>query len=167
MDSSHILGVTLNWFAETENLALVVAGVSFLAFIYLGVKNHKLQGRILTLEEARRADEQDLKRKADLVAWTKQETGPRSHRPYWYLYIENNGPALARDISIKIDDVPILEHPAFSSNSQKPMRKLGPGGPYRYLFNFSEKTPPVPWSVVIKWTDDSEERGVYKTTIGR
>ena len=51
--SESMLDVALNWLTETENLALVVAGFSFLAFICLGAKNHKLQRRILALEEAR------------------------------------------------------------------------------------------------------------------
>ena len=71
------------------------------------------------------------------------------------LLVSNDGAAEARNISVKIDGTPILEHPIVPGG-QEEARQLGSGGSARYILALPMGTPPL-IQVEISWADGAGE----------
>ncbi len=82
------------------------------------------------------------------------------------LAISNKGNAEARNIDVTLDGQPVMEHPTVGPMAElnSPVGLLGPGSSFRYnlLRTIGE---PLPRMIEIKWEDDSNEPGYYRTTL--
>ncbi len=139
-------------------IAAVISAIAIGVSIWTHNRNHKLQARIVALEEAREKDRLAEKNKANLAAQIAQN---RDGRPV--LRILNNGFAEARNIKVVLDNKPVLEHDGIFKN-QKEICQVGPQSSFQYLQFLCDQLDP-PNEVKITWEDDSGEPGEYSTTL--
>jgi hypothetical protein len=98
----------MDWFTRTENLALIVAAASLLAWIWFAFRNHALQQRVVDLETAREKDKRRKEREADLRAEIAREMGRSQMQEL--LRITHHGQATARNVRVTIDGRDLLTH---------------------------------------------------------
>jgi len=148
-------------------IAAVISAIAIGVSIWTHNRNHKLQARIVALEEAKEKDRLTEKKKACLTAKITKEEGQNSglittYRRY-YLHIENKGLSEARNVKIVLDDKPVMEHPGIRK-TQSEVKQIGPESPFRYEFEEGFMRN-LPLKVEITWEDDSGEHGQYSTTL--
>ena len=148
-------------------IAVVISAIAIGVSIWTHNRNHKLQARIVALEEAREKDRLAEKNKANLTAKITKEELRRSstHRISWqyHLVVENKGLGQARSIDLRLDGMTVHEHHCVV----KPVEEkgfLGPSSSFRYLLAFSSNAP-HPSRVDITWRDDSDDEGVYRSPL--
>jgi hypothetical protein len=148
-------------------VAVIISATAVGVSVWTHIRSHKLQKRIVALEEARERDRLTDKRKAYLVAKIVKEELARSgdsriFRTY-HLVVENKGLAEARNIVLLLADTPVLKNSAVI-NSQTEVKQIGPQSSFRYEFEkgFMKN---LPLKVDITWEDDSGEPGKYSTTL--
>jgi hypothetical protein len=150
----------------------IIAAVSLVVAIVLGIKHYRLgqrnkvlQERLLALEETREQDRVRENTEASLVADIQR--GGRSGTT-WLLSIENKGRSEARDITVLLGGQPILEHPgvapATKQGLNKEVRRLPGGSRFRYVLAPTLRCRP-PWELEITWADDSGRPRSYCTTL--
>ncbi len=147
-------------------IAAVVSAIAIGVSIWTHNRNHKLQARIVALEEAREKDRLAEKQKANLAAQIVSDSYKNiagGQTPRHKLRIDNSGIVEAQNIKITLDDNPLLEHPAIPPNTEE-VTKVGPSSFFQYLLALSTQTAP-PFELVITWEDDSGEPGKYSTTL--
>ena len=148
-------------------IAAVISVIAIVVSIWTHSRSHKLQARIVALEEAREKDRLAEKNKANLTAKITKELIRRSStsRPYYqhYLVVENGGLCGARNIKIILAGKPILEHPAVLQSTDE-ITQVGPNSHIQYLLALSAGNFP-PFNIEITWEDDSGEPGKYHTTL--
>jgi len=142
-------------------IAAVISAFAIGVSIWTHNRNHKLQARIVALEEAREKDRLAEKQKANLTARIMREPGTRNMRDL--LVIENSGHGEARNIKIILANKPILEHPAVLQGTNE-VTKVGPNSHIQYLLALCMGNYP-PFDIEITWEDDSGESGKYSTTL--
>ena len=107
------------------------------------------QERVLALEEAEARQHSTAAQSAKLrVVLDRSGRSPA-------LLVSNDGAAEARNISVKIDGTPILEH-RIVLRGQDEAQQLGPGGSVRYILALTMGTPPL-IQVEIRWADGAGE----------
>lgn len=146
-------------------IAAVISAIAIGVSIWTHNRNHKLQARIVALEEAREKDRLAEKQKANLTARISRELltrGARSTTQH-FLYIENSGNSEARNIKVNLDGKSLLEHPTIMNDTEE-IRQVGPNSNFRYLLVLSMRGR-SPSSIEISWEDDSGEPGEYSTTL--
>ena len=135
-----------------ELVTVSLSAIAIIVSLWSAAQSHRSakrqsewQERLLHLEEAearrRSTTEQSAKLRAVL---------DRSGRSPALLVI-NDGAAEARNISVKIDGTPILQHSVVPGN-QEEVRQLGPGGSARYILALTMGSPPLV-QVEIGWAD--------------
>ena len=139
-------------------LSLLISMCSVGVAVWAHVRHHSLQKRIVDIEEEREQDRKRDATKADLTA-SMGRFPSGGHK----LVIKNLGESEARDIRVRMDDKPILEHEAVPHNHDE-IHSIGPHSEIEYKLGLSSQTGP-PFRVEISWSDDSGERGHYKTTV--
>jgi len=148
-------------------IAAVISAIAIGVSIWTHNRNHKLQARIVALEEVREKDRLAEKNKANLTAKITKEELRRSstHKISWqyHLVVENKGVCGACNIKINLDGKPLLEHPTILKNI-KEITQVGPNSNFRYLLGLSMQARP-PSAIEIIWEDDSGEPGKYGTTL--
>lgn len=158
----------------TLDVSVFAAIGSFVVSIFaLGVsyctqgKANKLQQRIVEIEEQRDRDMINATQKADLRAEIGEIEGCSAR-----LFIKNDGASEARNIRVKMDGVPIEEHPAGNKISDQV-------GPHAVIscdliigdtsISFIRMPTSVrkhpPFTIEITWEDNSGQNGLYRTTI--
>jgi len=148
-------------------LSLLLSAIAIVVSIWTHGRGHKLQKRIVCLEEEREKDRQIEKGKAYLTAKIEKQELSRSgtsriYRKY-FLVIENKGLSEARNIELMLKDQGVLGNPLLH-NVQQEVNYIGPQSSFRYEFsNGFMKELPLP--VGISWQDDSCESGKYQTTL--
>ncbi len=148
-------------------LSLLLSASAIVFSIWTHDRSHKLQKRIVCLEEEREKDRQIEKRKAYLTAKIEKEELSRSgtsriYRKY-FLVIENKGLSEARNIELLLKDRAVPGNPLLQ-NVQQEVNHIGPQSSFRYEFsNGFMRELPLP--VGIGWQDDSGESGKYQTTL--
>lgn len=150
-------------------ISIIAVGISAIAIgvsIWTHNRNHKLQARIVALEEAREKDRLAEKQKANLTARITKEELRRSStsRIHWQynLVVENTGLGQARSIDLRLDGMTVHEHPCVV----KPVKEasfLGPRSSFHYPLDFSSNARPS--RVDIIWRDDSDGEGVYRSPL--
>ena len=109
-----------------ELVAVSLSAIAIIISLWFAIRQSKWQARLLHLEEAeeqrRSTASQSAKLRAVLDRIGKSPA----------LLVMNDGAAEARDISIKIDEIPIAQHHNVLSGEQE-VRQLGPGGSARYM----------------------------------
>jgi len=148
-------------------VAVTISAVAVVVSMWTHIRSHKLQKRIVALEEARERDRLTDKRKAYLVAKiVKEELARSGHsrifRKY-YLVVENKGLSEARNITLLLADTPLLKHSAVI-DSLTEVKQIGPQSFFRYEFK-QEFMRTLPLKVDITWEDNSDEPGKYTTTL--
>ena len=147
-------------------IAAVISAIAIGVSIWTHGRSHKLQTRIVALEEAREKDRLAEKQKANLTARISRELltrGTRSATQH-FLYIENSGNSEARNIKVNLDGKPLLEHPTIMNDTEE-IHQVGPNSDFRYLLVLSSMRGRPPSSIEISWEDDSGELGKYNTTL--
>ncbi len=144
-------------------IAAVISAIAIGVSVWTHNRNHKLQIRIVALEEAREKDRLAEKQKANLTAKITKEELRRSStsRIHWqyHLVVENKGLSEARDIRIWLDGKQVSDHPAFVKG-QEEIFIVGPQSQFRYHI-----VAPFPSGVAIAWADDSGETGSYRSSL--
>jgi hypothetical protein len=143
----------------TGVLSLLAVLVSIIAF----AKSHRTQKRLVEIEEAREQDRVSRSRKAHLTAKIINEEPPRTatsqvHRKR-YLVIENAGPVKAKDISILLGRMSILDSGLIENPSEE-ICEIEPDSSFRYEFR-PGLTRHNPLLVTMTWKDESGEPGTY------
>ena len=148
-------------------IAAVISAIAIVVSIWTHNRNHKLQARIVALEEAREKDRLAEKNKANLTAEITTKESPRSGSiridRKCYLKIENKGLSEARKIELVLDDKAVMEHPAILK-TQSEIKQVGPESSFRYELAVTG-SPNVPSHAEMTWEDDSAEPGEYSTTL--
>jgi len=149
-------------------IAAVISAIAIGVSIWTHNRNHKLQARIVALEEAKEKDRLAEKKKANLIAEIIKEVLPRSGSikidTNYYLQIENKGSSGARDIKVMLDENPMFEHPSMYLQKGKKFEEIGPASSVRFrLFTADQLKPPH--KITMTWEDDSGEPGKYSTTL--
>lgn len=151
-----------------SGLSLVVAIIAICVSIWTHKRSHKLQARIVALEEAREKDRLAEKQKANLTAHiTKEEISrTRTSRIYtkYYLVIENKGLSEARNVELLLAGKPVLEHSAIQNSQKDEIRHIGAQSSIKYEFSNGFMRE-LPLKTEITWEDDSGEPGKYSTTL--
>lgn len=148
-------------------LSLLLSAIAIVVSIWTHDRSHKLQKRIVCLEEEREKDRQIEKGKAYLTAKIEKEELSRSgtsriYRKY-FLVIENKGLSEARNIELLLKDRAVPGNPLLQ-NVQQEVNHTGPQSSFRYEFSTGFMRE-LPLPVGIGWQDDSGESGKYQTTL--
>jgi hypothetical protein len=148
-------------------LSLLVSVIAIGVSVWTHNRSHKLQKRIVFLEEEREKDRQVEKEKAYLTAKIEKEelphygTSPIKWR--YFLVIENKGLSEARNIELLLKDQAVVGN-RLLQNVQKEVNQIGPHSYIRYEFsNGFMRELPLPTRIT--WYDDSGESGKYQTTL--
>ncbi len=148
----------MNHIIAFENYALAAFVVSLIS---LGLSAYaiKISLKKLKIEQAREHDRQD---KARCANFTTKFNRLGQHGCY-ELIIENNGASEARDVTVMLNEKPILElksvQPEISS-----IPKIGPNSNVSYQW-LCAGNPRPPYHLEITWSDDSKKSGYYGTTL--
>lgn len=133
---------------------LVVGVLTLLVYIGMWYNNSKTN----RIEEERDRKVENLNKKAFLSAQIIPNPNQQSSS---LLKICNRGESVARAIKITLDGQDLRSHPTYPSN--QPVRDmLGPMSEIRYVLAPNLQNP-NPSSIQIKWTDDSDEPGLYES----
>jgi len=145
-------------------LSIVISAIAIIVAIWTHSRSHKLQKRIVNLEETRERDRLNTKQKANLTAQIKREKTVRGIEVNnaEFLVIENKGFAEARNITVKLDKKPLLEHKVTAD--RKEVKIIGPQSQIQYRLLFTMQVYP-PFEIDITWEDDSREPGKYRSTL--
>lgn len=140
-----------------ELVAVSLSAIAIIISLWFAIRQSKWQARLLHLEEAEEQRRSTASQSAKLRA-VLDRTGKSPA-----LLVMNDGAAEARDISIKIDGIPIAQHHNVLSGEQE-VRQLGPGGSARYWLALISGTPPL-IQVEIGWADGAGEAQRWRSDL--
>ena len=136
----------------TEVVAVSISAVAVIVSLWSAVQSYQSvkrqnewQERLLHLEEAEARSRSAAAQSAKLRA----EVDQSGESPA--LLVTNDGAAEARNISVKIDGIPISEDS--SVVNQEEVRQLGPGGSFRYILATQTLDSPSLVRIEIGWVD--------------
>ena len=139
-------------------IELVASAIAILIALWSAVQSYRSakqqnewQERLLHLEELEARSRSAASQSARLRAFLDRNTA------FPTLSIVNDGATEARDISVRIDGTPILEHRPqghFIVRDQKEVRHLGPGGSTRYILTRTKGSSSI-FQVEISWADEA------------
>lgn len=138
--------------------SVCVAGLSLAAAVYFGVKNSRLQQRLVELEQEREKARYVQSLQAVLRAEIQNARHVSSS-----LVISNNGKGTARNVKVLLDAVPLLEHGAIPQGVEK-VDLIGPESEISCPVAFTQACHP-PFALELTWDDDSGQQGKYSTTL--
>lgn len=131
---------------------VIISIVAILATLVLGVRQMNLQHRVTRIEEERRREEIELRRRADVTATVDRELNSRGQQ-VTILKIHNRGPAPAREVNFDIEgiegDAPIIVY----ESVRTPAPLLDPGGERRVALELMLGVAPT-MKVSMDWQDD-------------
>jgi len=87
----------------------------------------------------------------------------KTDRGSWRLFVLNTGQGTARNVTITLDDKPLLEHHAVPRGEQE-AKTIGPESDVSYCMAISSGCHP-PFEFEATWDDDSGQQGRYGTTL--
>ncbi len=155
----------------TDNYIQIGTGLIALGAVayswWIGNKQHKLQERMVLIEESKEKERQCEKDKADIHCWLKQERRVRNQKEYLYTYLcfQNKGQAKATNVTVLINTIPILEYPAFKNHKYDKTAEMEPQvPPVRYIVTLRHPHMP-PYTVDVSWEDNSGKSGHRETTV--
>ena len=151
-----------------ELVTISLSAIAISVSLWSAVQSHRSakrqsewQERLLHLEEAEARRRSRTAQSAKLRAVLDRDTTSPA------LLVINDGEAKARDISIKIDGTPILEHRPrghFIVRDQKEVRQLGPGGSARYILTRTRGTSSL-FQVEISWADEASAAQSWRSEL--
>jgi hypothetical protein len=151
---------TVDWFSNPGNAAFTAFIISLISVFVAAAAMYtswKTQKRQVEIEEIREKDRQKEMRKADLVARLVNDDNRE------LLVIENKGPAEAREIVVLLNSRQLSEYQGFIRR-QPEIRRVGPYSSFHYLMVLTMGMD-LSFEITIKWVDDSDEPGLYQTTL--
>lgn len=86
-------------------ISLILAGLSLMVAAVTAIKQHALQRRMASIEEARRTEELSRARQADVTAYFDRQPNS-SGTLRTLLVIHNRGPAAAQQVALNLKSVP-------------------------------------------------------------
>ena len=140
-----------------ELVAVSLSAIAIIISLWFAIRQSKWQARLLHLEEA----EEQRRSTASQSAKLRAVLDRIGQSPA--LLVMNDGAAEARDISIKIDGIPIAQHHNVLSGEYE-VRQLGPGGSARYMLALTSGTPPL-IQVEIGWADGAGEAQRWRSDL--
>lgn len=152
---------------SAETAALALSAGSLLVSLGVAWKQHQLALRTAAIEEARRKEEIETKKTADLVTFFEQERystasfGQPQTATTTYFVVKNVGAAPARYITVSVerDDPP--DYDDGYNLTKTPLSYLDPGQDIRnHVFVYAGKENRC--LVTLRWTDD---RGPQQKTV--
>ncbi|HUU30088.1 MAG TPA: hypothetical protein VM123_19965 [archaeon] len=156
------MDLILDWLNQNTSIIGLLLSLSAIAVsIWAYSKSSKTEKKLLEIEEAREEDRIKQSKKAILMAIIDHEY----HRNFtsFTLQIKNEGEAEARDVCVKLDEMPLLEHPVIPKTIEE-IKQIGPKSVIRYRMAITRGYRKN-FEVEITWADDSGEPGFYKTTL--
>jgi len=148
-------------------IAIFISGGSLLFAVIAFKKSHRLEKRHLEITEKQDIERAIEQKKAKLFAAIEkqhiQSANLRRQAMKDVLIIRNEGLCEARDIIVRIDNKPIMEHPAIP-NGLTEIKSVGPNSSIGYDLALNMGKYP-PFEINITWEDNSGETGNYKTTL--
>jgi type II secretory pathway pseudopilin PulG len=138
--------------------SLVVAILSANRSSRISAAQAEVQSRMLALENVRqRAETRAMKRASVRGRLVKYGSGDAR------LVVCNEGPALAKDVTITLDGAPPAEHPVWLGNvSDDPIQVLGAGSESEFLLALAQQSPDK-MSFEVSWENPSGERDSWST----
>ena len=152
----------ISWFGDASHAAFaafLVTLASVFVSIAVHVKRQRTQQRVLTIEEEREADRKRRALKAELQARIVKD-----ERNTDWLEINNRGEAAATEVDVRLDGIPVADHPAVGVQQGELVQLIGPHSNVRYLLVLTMQERP-PYEIAITWRDRSGEPGEYRTTL--
>ena len=154
---------------EIEVVAISLSAIAIIVSLWSAVKGHReasrsaqrqseWQERVLALEEA------EARRHSTAAQSAKLRVVRERSGKSLFLLVSNDGAAEARNISVKIDGTPILEHRIVLGVGGQEARQLGPGGSARYPIFLSSGTPSR-IQVEISWADGAGEAQSWSSSL--
>lgn len=137
--------------------ALAVSILSLVVAYLVGRAQTSVQERLLALEATRERARLREGRRAKVTGQITKLGG--SHR----LILRNDGGGSARQLRVRLDGGPVLEHPLVP-RGQDEVGELGPGAEAGYLLARTWGSPGVV-EVEISWDDDSGEAGLWRSQL--
>jgi hypothetical protein len=153
-DLRRLMDTVFQWFAQSGHAAVVTAVLSVVALavaIWSWRKSHRVQKRLLEIEQARETERLMHSRAARLTAKLIKEW--TSDYPRYSLEIRNHGPAEAKEICVSLDGGPIVDH-----------AELGPESSVRHLLTVTKDETGKTHKLQVTWSDDSGQPGIFRTT---
>ena len=148
-------------------IAILISGGSLWFAVKSFNKSHSIEKRQLEITENQEAEKAAEKTKARLFAsietQTIQSANLRRQALKDVLVIRNEGQCEARNITVLMDSMLIMEHPAIPNGSTE-IKYVGANSTAGYDLALSMQTSP-PFEIEITWEDDSGEEGNYHTTL--
>jgi hypothetical protein len=130
----------------------IISGIAVLIAVIFGIKQIRLQNRVAKIEEDRRREEVELRRRAELTASIQTEKNSRGTTVY-ILFIRNLGPAAAREVRFDITaeggeaPTPIKDLPKY------PIPLIDPGPGFRVALQVMMGTA-LYIDMTLSWVDD-------------
>ncbi len=152
----------LGWFGDAGHAAFAVffvAVASLVVSIIALRKGQSTQQRVLAIEEEREADRKRRALKAELQARIVKD-----ERNNDWLEINNRGEAAATEVDVRLDGIPVADHPGVGVQQDELVQMIGPHSNARYLLILTMQECP-PYEIAITWQDRSGEPGEYRTTL--
>jgi len=150
--------------------ALAVAiSVGFFLFARSSFKkSHRIEKRQLEIIEKHEAERVLHQKNARLFAAFEkhpiQSVNLKRQALKDVLVIQNEGLCEARNVEVRLDDKPIMEHPAISKRS-KEIKFINSNSSIIYDLDLNMRGGDRPRECEISWQDDSGIEGHYKTTL--
>ena len=151
-----------------ELVTISLSTIAIIVSLWSAVQGHRSakrqsewQERLLHLEESEARRRSRARQSAKLRAVLDRDTTSPA------LLVINDSEAKARDISVKIDGTPILEHRPrghFIVRDQKEVRQLGPGGSARYILTRTMGTPSL-FQIEISWADEASAAQSWRSEL--
>lgn len=138
--------------------SVCVAVLSLAAAVYFGIKNGRLQQRLVELEQEREKAKYVQSLQAVLRAEFRNARHVSSR-----LVISNSGKGTARSVKVLLDGVPLLEHDVIPKGVEK-VDIIGPESEISYAIAIDRACHP-PFALEMTWDDDSGQQGKYSTTL--
>lgn len=138
-------------------VSVLIAAAALVASSVLGVALYRVQRRLLVLEagreQAKVRETQRARLKAHLIG------AGRDCR----LAVVNEGLSAARSIKMLVDGQSLAEHP-LGLQGQTEVHELGPSAHVPYLLAWAQGKPTTV-TVELRWTDDSDEPGSWRSQL--
>ena len=146
---------------------LAVALVSLIVSALVAIRQHRLAARTTAIEEARRREEIEARKTADLVTFFEQERylgtsfGQATSSTTTYFVVKNLGPAPARDITVSVERDHAPDYDDGYDLTRVPLSYLDPGQDIRrqVLVYVGRENRCL---VTLRWSDD---RGPQEKTV--
>jgi len=137
--------------------SLVISFIALRRSIHAQNEANAIQKKLVFIEEQREYDRKTRTLQARLCAELRKKI-----KGYW-LYLINFGEAEAHNVRIKLDGIPLINHPAAVQGMHIPSF-IGPNSEVGCPLSITQDCYP-PFEVEIKWDDNYSKDRIYRSTL--